>query len=116
MKKSIITLTATSILLSTPCFADTLKFSWEYSNTEQANITGFRIYRDNGSTIETELPPEARIAVIPRQTDKKTHAYYIVAYKDNEKSEPSDIAIDNYVAVTIKPVVNGSLSIEIIKD
>jgi hypothetical protein len=108
-----ILLAAIILIFATTSFAAELKFTWDYTPEAQADIEGFKLYRD-GTVEEAILTPNARTVVIPRQTDKKSHTYHLTAFNAEEESGPSATAIDVYS--TKKPIrVEGTLILEVIE-
>jgi hypothetical protein len=112
MNKIILTILAL-LLFAIPSFAAELKFAWEYTPEEQANVEGFKLYRD-GVTEEAVIPADARTVTIPRQTDKQSHSYHLTAFNAEEESGPSGTAIDVYSTKKLMRV-EGVLSLEVIE-
>jgi hypothetical protein len=104
-------LTLFFLLFTTSSFAaELLRFGWTYPSDP---VDGFKLYRDGSILEQVTIPPTARTVTVPRQTDKKSHAYHLTAFLGEIESGPSDVAIDTY---TPKPVarVEGTITIEII--
>lgn len=109
---TVIALLACGLMVQVSQAAD-LKFAWEYTAEEQANIEGFKLYRD-GVTEEAVIPANARTVTIPRQTDKQSHSYHLTAFNAEEESGPSGTAIDVYSTKKLMRV-EGVLSLEVVE-
>lgn len=79
--------------------AESITFSWSYTPEEQVKIVGFKLYVDGKPLDAVTIAPEARTVTIDKPSDKLAHAYFLVAYSDEETSDPSDFVIDSYVPV-----------------
>jgi len=105
-----------AMMLSFLCgsaFAGSLEFEWGYPAEAQAQIVGFRLYRDGTILEPVSIAATDRTATVPRQTDKRSHTYHLTAYSAEDESGPSATAIDAYVAAKVEPIT-GTLTIKVI--
>ena len=113
LRKTLLLCTILTLSTTFAYGAEMLRFGWGYDVAHEAQIDGYRIYRDGGSIVEADnIPPSARTIEVPRQTDRQNHSYYIVAFVDAEESGVSDIAMDMYSYV-VHAV--GSFTLEVVK-
>lgn len=80
------------VLTPLPLLAQELCFSWEYTAEEQAQITGFRIYKNNTVALDS-IDPALRTACVEDPDESSTRRQYAIsAYTDSEESGQSNPA------------------------
>lgn len=95
MKKTIAIIIALSIsMVATSAMAatKTLTAAWTYSTTDQANITGFRLYRADKTAAINTIAPAARTATWQDDfTAGQCRSYYMVAVTATGESVNSEV-------------------------
>jgi hypothetical protein len=66
--------------------AQDVNCTWNYSEEEQAKITGFRIYNENLEIVLDGIDPSARTATFVAN-DTECGAYYMTAFARNEEED-----------------------------
>jgi len=95
MKKTIaiiIAMAITMVATSSMAATRTLQASWTYSAVDQANITGFRLYRSDKTAAVNTIAPAARTASWQDDfTAGQCRSYYMVAVTATGESVNSEV-------------------------
>lgn len=71
-----------------PLLAQELCFSWEYAAEEQAQITGFRIYKNNTVALDN-IDPALRTVCVEDPDESSTRRQYAVTAYNTELNDES---------------------------